>query len=174
MTAFVLLPKWIAATVKLQREEYLPYETGGFLIGERRGPHIQVTGLTRQGHGDIATRTSFERNCSSHRNAIHRAWRLSGGMQSLIGDWHSHPYGSANASSSDIAAWRTLVRVSRRPVIGMIDAGGTQNIYFASESSRPFAMLLEVEQEAVDHFAYIIPRLPNRRLLTRFLPKALI
>jgi len=157
MTAFLLLPKWVIATVHQQREEHLPRETGGFLIGERRGPHIQITGLTHQGQGDIATRTSFERGCSSHREAIHRAWRLSDGMQSLVGDWHSHPCGSADASSTDKSAWRTLARTSRRPIIGLIHAGGLRKIYFAAEINRPFATLLEVEEEAIDHYAYVIP-----------------
>lgn len=172
MTAFLLLPKWIITTVHRQREEHLPRETGGFLIGERRGPHVQVTGLTRQGRGDIATRTSFERNCPSHRDAIHRAWRLSDGMQSLVGDWHSHPYGSADASSTDMSAWRTLARTSRRPIIGLIDAGGLPKIYFATENYRPFATLLEVEEEAMDHYAYVIPRARGAYMLMRLLPQA--
>ena len=174
MTAFLLLPKWIITTVHRQREGHLPRETGGFLIGERRGPHIQVTGLTRQGSGDIATQTSFERSCSSHRDTIHRAWRLSDGMQSLIGDWHSHPYGSANASSTDVSAWRTLVRVSRSPIIGLIDAGCTRKVYFATDSHRPFATPLEVEEEAIDHYAYVIPHARSANMLMRFMPQAFV
>ena len=55
MTAFLLLPKWILSTIHTQREQHLPRETGGFLIGERRGPHIEITDLTQQGNGDVAT-----------------------------------------------------------------------------------------------------------------------
>lgn len=174
MTAFLLLPKWIIATVRRQREEHLPSETGGFLIGERRGPHIQVTGLTHQGRGDIATRTSFERSCPSHRDAIHHAWRLSDGMQSLVGDWHSHPCGSADASSTDMSAWRTLARTSRRPIIGLIDAGGLPKIYFAAENYRPFATSLEVEEETIDDYAYVIPRARSANALTRLAPLAFV
>jgi integrative and conjugative element protein (TIGR02256 family) len=174
MTAFLLLPKWIITTVHRQRKEHLPLETGGFLIGERRGPHIRVTGLTNQGRGDIATRTSFERRCPSHREAIHRAWRLSYGMQSLVGDWHSHPYGSADASSTDMSAWRTLARTLRLPIIGLIDAGGLRKMYFAAENGRPFATLLEVEEEAIDHYAYVIPRARSANMLTRLVPQAFV
>lgn len=170
MTAFLLLPKWIITAVRLQREEHLPQETGGFLIGERRGPHIQVTCLTLQGGADIATRTSFERRCSSHRDAIHRVWRLSDGMQSLVGDWHTHPCGSAEASSTDKSAWRTLTRTANRPIIGLIDAGGLPKIYYASEHNRPLATLLEVEDEAIDHYAYFIPHGRRANMLTRLVP----
>jgi integrative and conjugative element protein (TIGR02256 family) len=169
MTAFLLLPKWIMTAVHRQREEHLPRETGGFLIGERRGPHIQVTGLTHQGRGDIATRTSFE-----HRDAIHRAWRRSDGMQSLVGDWHSHPCGSADASSTDKSAWRTLARTSNRPIVGLIDAGGLPKIYFAAENNRPFTTLLDVEDEAVDHYAYVIPHARRANMLTRLVSQAFV
>lgn len=168
MTAFLLLPKWILSTINTQREKHLPCETGGYLIGERRGPHIDVTGLTQQGSGDVATGTSFERSCASHREAIHRAWRRSNGTQSLVGDWHSHPRGPADASSIDVSAWRTLARVSKRPIIGLIDAGALPQIYFAAEGNRPFAMLLTVEQEALDHYAFVLPPTRPRSTLTRF------
>lgn len=174
MTAFLIVPKWIKTTIHLQREQHLPCETGGFLIGERRGPHIQVTGLTQQGSGDIATSTSFERNCPSHRDTIHRAWRCSDGMQSLVGDWHSHPLGSATASSTDVSAWRTLARTARKPIIGLIDAGGLPNIYFAAENRRPFATLLEVEEESLEHYAYVIPTARSTNMLTRLVAHAFI
>jgi integrative and conjugative element protein (TIGR02256 family) len=175
MTAFLLLPKWILGAIHTQRERHLPRETGGFLIGERRGPHIEVTGLTQQGNGDVATNNSFERSCSSHRKAIHRAWRRSDGTQSLIGDWHSHPRGTADASSVDVAAWRTLARISERPVIGLIDDGASPQTYFAAEGNQPFAVLLKVAEEAEDHYVFVLPRTQPRKSLTRFwAPQALI
>lgn len=174
MTAFLLLPKWVLSTIRTQRQQHLPYETGGFLIGERRGPHIDVTGLTQQGRGDVATHTSIERSCLSHREAIHRAWRSSAGTQILVGDWHSHPQGTADASSIDIAAWRTLARLSKRPVIGLIHSGARPHIYFAAEGNWPFATLLTAEEEASDHYAFSMP--PKRQhISTRFnLPQTLI
>ena len=175
MIRFLLLPKWILGSIHEQREQHLPHETGGFLIGERRGSHINVTGLTKQGKGDVATRNSFDRSCSSHREAIHRVWRHSCGMQSLVGDWHSHPRGTADASSMDFAAWRTLTRVSKRPMIGVIDAGALPQIYFAGEGNKPFAMLLPVEEEAQDHYAFVLPPIRSRNALTQiFLPRALM
>jgi integrative and conjugative element protein (TIGR02256 family) len=167
MISYLIFPKWIMSTIHLQREYHLPRETGGFLIGERRGPHIEVTGITQQGSGDVGTHNTFDRSCASHREAIHRAWRDSGGMRSLVGDWHSHPTGTANASSMDFAAWRTLTRVSKRPMIGVIDAGALPQVYFAAEGNKPFAVLLKVEEERQDYYALVLPPLRSRPTLTR-------
>lgn len=158
MTAFIILPKWIRHEIQVERTKYLPLETGGFLIGTRRGPHIDVTGLTRQGRGDVATDTSFERRCMSHRKMIDAAWKRSKGLESIVGDWHSHPHGAAEASSIDWSAWRMMVEASRRTMIGLVDAGAAlPNLYFAAEHQRPFAVKLLLEQEAVDHFAFALP-----------------
>ncbi len=158
MTSFIIMPKWILREIRVERRKYLPRETGGFLIGTRRGPHIDVTGLTRQGRGDVATYTSFERRCVSHRRIIDAAWKRSKGLESIVGDWHTHPHGSADASSIDRTAWRIMVEASTRTMIGLVDAGAPlPNLYFAAEHQRPFAVELLFEQEATDHFAFAIP-----------------
>lgn len=169
MSDFLIVPRSILADIRAERDRHLPNETGGFLIGVRRGRHIEVTGLTRQGTGDVATRTSFARSSPSHREHIHRTWRRSEGLESLVGDWHTHPLGTADASSTDLAAWRTLVRTSRRPMVGLIDAGGAApKLFFASERHRPFARELLVAQASPDHDAYDLP-LPARSMLRRLL-----
>ena len=122
MRSFVLLPARIAQTIATLRTGHVPNETGGFLIGIRRGPHIEVTGLTEQGSEDVARRTSFERRCRSHRDRIHAAWRTSDHFESLVGDWHSHPHGPGKASWTDGIAWRTLARAARQPIIGVVAA----------------------------------------------------
>ncbi|MDQ0836528.1 hypothetical protein QFZ54_000312 [Sphingomonas faeni] len=71
-----------------------------------------------------------------------------------------------------MAAWRTLARTSRRPIIALVDAGDLQKIYFAAENDRPFARSLRVEEETIDHYAYIIPRAWSANMLTRLVPQA--
>jgi integrative and conjugative element protein (TIGR02256 family) len=158
VTSFLLLPKAILRTVRVERERHLPLETGGFLIGMRRGPHIEVTALTPQGPGDVATRHSFERSCPSHRERIHSAWRRSDGLESLRGDWHSHPHGPSAASSIDRSAWRILVDTSRLPIIGLVDAGeACPVVYFATRNQRNFSVILSPGGEEPDHFLFAIP-----------------
>ncbi|PXA86547.1 hypothetical protein DMC47_34410 [Nostoc sp. 3335mG] len=151
----VLVPKSVVLAIGLERARHLPLETGGFLIGTRRGPHIDVTGYTDQGPDDVATRTSFERLCASHRARIHAAWKASGHVESLVGDWHSHPIGSANPSSIDCSAWRTLVRTSGKTMVGVVDAGAEiPSVYLAAEAQRPFARQMSLEEEATGMLAF--------------------
>ncbi len=171
MTAYVLLPAWVMRTIRTERSLHLPNETGGFLIGIRRGPHIEVTSLTRQGPLDRASGISFERLCPSHRDQIHAAWERSGGIESLVGDWHSHPHGTADASGVDHSAWRTLVRTSSRPMLGLVDAGcATPNLYFAAAWLRSFAVELGLADQDAGHLIFAAPEVDEtKRPVTRTL-----
>lgn len=151
----MLLSKRVVATVHCARARFNPFETGGFLIGVRRGLHIEVTGLTHQAEGDIATRTSFERVGVAHRERIHAAWRTSGEIETLVGDWHSHPRGPRSPSSIDRSAWRTLACSVRQPVLGLIEHGAaTPSLYLATELRAPFATELVLCEEGLEHLAF--------------------
>jgi integrative and conjugative element protein (TIGR02256 family) len=151
----VLVPKPILGAVREAAAKHFPRETGGFLIGLRRGSHIEVTGLTQQSDGDIATRVSFERISPAHREEVHAAWSKSGKTETLVGDWHSHPNGSGRASSTDRRAWRKLARSLERNVIGMIEFGPvTPSLYLVTKSSYLFAAELQPYEEGSDYLAY--------------------
>jgi integrative and conjugative element protein (TIGR02256 family) len=128
----VLVPQQILVSIRLERSKYLPRETGGFLIGMRRGDHIEVTNLTRQSEGDIATPSSFERASAAHRKAILSAWTRSGELDSLVGDWHSHPDAACQASSIDRRSWSKLRKAVGAPVVGLIDCGANLSVAYAS------------------------------------------
>ena len=128
----VLVPQHVLATIRRERSTYLPRETGGFLIGLRRGDHIEVTSLTRQADDDIATSSSFERASASHRKAILAAWTRSAELETLVGDWHSHPDGARHASATDHRSWSKLVKVTGQPVVGLIDCGASLPFAFSS------------------------------------------
>ena len=106
--AFVIFARELLQTLREERAAKLPNETGGFLIGLRRGDHIEVTKATTQLPDDVATRTSFLRRDKGHASTVDRAWRRSGEFETLVGDWHSHPSGSAYPSGVDRAAWTKL------------------------------------------------------------------
>lgn len=155
MTSYVLVPRQILHTIQTERARYLPRETGGFLIGLRRDPHIEVTGLTLQGPRDLATGNSFERRCVSHRTQIHAAWQRSDHIESLVGDWHSHSFDTADASGIDQSAWRTLVQTSQRGIIGLIDAGiAVPKLYYAGTSRRVFAPELQLVEQDAEHLVF--------------------
>lgn len=155
MTGLLILPRHIIAEIQAERVKQLPRETGGFLIGLRRGPHIEVTDLTRQGPLDVATARSFTRSDPKHAREISSAWKASGALASIVGDWHSHPYGSAAPSPTDRKAWRTLARAVHRPVIGVIEAGeGMPGIYLVAKHGFNFGTRLHVKEEGEGFLAF--------------------
>ncbi len=155
MTPYVLLSKKVADEIRLARQVRLPKETGGFLIGLRRGPHIEITDLTHQGTGDYASHTSFERRDPRHRKKILASWRASGSTESLVGDWHSHPCGAPEPSATDRKAWKTLAQAVGRPVIGVIEAASsTPGVFLAVRRGIRFGVRLEMVEEGQDYFLF--------------------
>ena len=84
------------------------------------------------GASDIATSSSFDRASASHRRAILAAWTSSGRLESLVGDWHSHPDGARHASATDVRSWSKLVKVTGKPIVGLIDCGASLPFAFSS------------------------------------------
>lgn len=147
----VVLPRRIVRQMRLARTKALPFETGGFVIGLRRGPHIEIVEATPQGPNDVATRTSFERRCGSHEKQIHARWRRSDGTETLVGDWHAHPVRGTGASSVDGSAWRALVKAVRLPVLGIIDVGWDRpHVFLKADRITPERELILIEDDGVD------------------------
>ena len=116
----ILLPRSLFDALVDQRTLRQPRETGGFLLGVRRGPHLEITHHTAQGWSDIATRSSFERRGAHHQRDAEAIWRRTVGEVGLIGDWHTHPVGSAEPSETDRRAWRQLLARQQLTGVGMI------------------------------------------------------
>lgn len=127
----VILPKRVLATLQSQRAERLPRETGGFLLGMRRGNYIEITDVTVQGREDEATKFSFERRDRAHRDRAVAVWEAAGGTVGLVGDWHTHPFGPPVPSSTDRAAWRVLAASVGHIAVGIILAEGEPGVFLA-------------------------------------------
>jgi len=123
----VLIPKSLVADLVAARGEYLPDETGGFLLGQRRDGDIEIVSATRQGPQDKATPSSFERNDDSHHLIAFDRWKRDAGRTGYAGDWHSHPAGDGSPSSTDRRAWSVLYDHSKGPIVGLI-LGETQQL----------------------------------------------
>ncbi len=149
----MVIPRAVVDHIRAQRLRYLPAETGGFLLGMRRGHHLEITGVTEQQARDAATVYTFERRDPAHARTIEAEWQRSKALITVIGDWHSHPYGPGDPSMMDKMAWRTLARAVGQPVIGLIDAGTTLPTLFYTREKTLFTSALElhlVTEEAVD------------------------
>lgn len=112
---------WLARNVmEFMRSECLtlqPLETGGILLGWRRGDATVVAAALGPGPAALHGRHLFIPDDRWHTTQVKAVFASSGGDLNYLGDWHSHPGGVAAMSSLDE---QTLARVSRRIGTGMM------------------------------------------------------
>lgn len=107
-----------------QRHQGAP-ESGGILLGYRRGPHLHVTEATVPLDSDQASRTHFFRAAAPHQQAALAGWRESGGTMDYVGEWHTHPEHSPSPSTIDTRGWRRICNTRKAPMLFVI--AGTQD-----------------------------------------------
>lgn len=151
-TRALLVPQVVLESLQTARSTSLPKETGGYLIGLRRGPYLEVTAATFQAPEDIATGSSFERIDPSHARVALEAWRSDGGLSTIVGDWHSHPSGAGQPSSTDLVAWRKLARAEKAAIAGLVlgDGAMTAHLTIASWSTARTEELVLIESTDAD------------------------
>lgn len=103
-------------------------EAGGILIGSYRGDHVEVSACTMPMRRDTRARTFFDRMDGGHQNAAMRAWRSSGGTNTYVGEWHTHPEAHPSPSLLDRWTWSRIMRSSREPIVFAI--GGWESCWW--------------------------------------------
>jgi integrative and conjugative element protein (TIGR02256 family) len=117
----VLITHPVVAMFEQQKDKSLAQsESGGILIGCYRGPHVEITGYTAPGTKDIRLPYRFIKQDDKHQHHATNAWRISGGTDTYIGEWHTHPRGAPRPSSIDNQTWRELVAASKRMMVFVI------------------------------------------------------
>lgn len=91
-----------------QRESAAP-ESGGILLGYRRGAHLHVVEATIPGREDHGTRVSFRRSAKGHREQALSGWHRSDHTLGYLGEWHTHPEQAPSPSRTDHHAWGELL-----------------------------------------------------------------
>lgn len=92
-------------------------ERGGILIGNYRGPHFEVTAFSEAGVGDLSEQFRFIKQDPKHQDMASRAWRASGGKDTYIGEWHTHPFGEPEPSTIDKNTWREVTKRAGMPMV---------------------------------------------------------
>lgn len=106
-------------------------EGGGVLLGHLRGEAIEVVAWTTPGPSDQRSLFSFERSDPRHQAAAHDAWVASGGTQTWVGEWHTHPYGDVLPSGIDLRTWRKHARKENRPMVFTLVVPGDWGVFLA-------------------------------------------
>ncbi|NTE57470.1 hypothetical protein G6M78_20625 [Agrobacterium tumefaciens] len=121
LKAYVLLPARVLAIMQsFVVGDEGQREAGGILIGSHRGDHIEIRDCTVPLKSDVRKRFLFDRKDRGHQKAATIAWNSSGGTETFVGEWHSHPEDYPRPSSLDCGTWRDITMRENRKVIFLI------------------------------------------------------
>lgn len=118
---FILLEARVLAVLTQHRQIHggTP-ESGGILLGYRRGTHLHVTEATAPQPSDQGSRTRFLRSASPHQQAALTRWRDSGKTVDYLGEWHTHPEACPSPSMIDTSGWGRIYSKRRVPMLFII------------------------------------------------------
>ena len=126
-------------------------EEGGLLLGFRKENALQITNYTLPQKWDYATPILFERSTRGHKKFARDEWRRSGRTVDWLGEWHTHPGGSAIPSNTDRKSWLHLVRHTKNPMTFLIFS--EQDMYVGLQQPMPTSLRrlepIEKNEEAV-------------------------
>lgn len=109
----VLVPQAVLAEMRSEAQRRQPNESGGVLMGyaDRTDPNlIRVTAQIGPGPNATHRPHRFEPDTAWQCDEVARCYEHSGRIATYLGDWHSHPRGSARPSRLDR---KTARRISR-------------------------------------------------------------
>lgn len=95
-------------------------ESGGILMGYRRGPHTHVTEATVPSRRDVQRRFGFFRHAAHHQRVALRRWKETDQTLDYVGEWHSHPEDNPAPSGTDLREWREIMAANARPMVFVI------------------------------------------------------
>lgn len=100
-------------------KDYLPYETGGMLLGytDVRG-NLVVTKVVGPGPDAVHQKDYFLPDAIYQQEEINRAFKDSEGETTYLGDWHSHPFQPPYMSKLDL---KTLKRIALHKLSGTVE-----------------------------------------------------
>lgn len=105
----VLAPNVLARFWKYRQQCLLLPESGGILLGRRRGKHLEVLLATEPSPHDKGSTYSFLREAKVHAEVARQAWIRGNRQIDYLGEWHTHPQTAPVPSEIDRAEWSRLV-----------------------------------------------------------------
>ncbi|WP_102959319.1 ThiF family adenylyltransferase [Mangrovicella endophytica] len=126
----ILLPTSLVDELAAKREQALPNETGGPLMGliDHEAKFISIVHTLSPPKDSAGTPTGFERGKRGLHRSIVEAQVRSGGLSRYIGEWHSHPAGHSAAPSSvdmkQIEELSVALEIDSLPAVSLIMGEG--------------------------------------------------
>lgn len=127
----VWLTAQVAQAMRQHARKLCPLETGGILLGWRSGEDRVVVDMRGPGLRALHGRQCFLPDHTWQLDEIHRAFKESNGDIDYLGDWHSHPNGTAAMSQQDSITLRRITRRVKEPLM-LIIAGTLDNLEWAA------------------------------------------
>jgi integrative and conjugative element protein (TIGR02256 family) len=107
------LPEKLYNEMSTEAALWSPLETGGIFLGYVSDSNeVVVTALVHAGPAARRTKWSFRPDGDFQNEGIAKQYAASGRRDLYLGDWHTHPGGSANMSWRDR---RTLQAIAQSP-----------------------------------------------------------
>lgn len=105
----VFAPDVLAVFWKYRQRFFWQPESGGILLGRRRGKHLEVMLATEPSPLDKRSTYSFLREAAYHNEAAQQAWLKGERQIDYLGEWHTHPQTVPTPSGIDRDEWCKLV-----------------------------------------------------------------
>lgn len=115
----VIMSEVVMRLNSYRQTHYTSTESGGTLIGERRGQHLVITHISEPGQDDVRNRTGLERKGIHHQQKVNDLFQQSNGFIVYLGEWHTHPEDFPHPSFIDIKSW-VMGIVATEPMIMLI------------------------------------------------------
>lgn len=127
---FVLIERGVLDVIARFRQslQQAP-ESGGILLGYRRGSHLHVAEATVPEASDESSRYRFFRSADPHQRAATACWQDSRGIVDYLGEWHTHPELVPTPSMTDIGGWTRICKERNVPMVFLI-AGTQEHLWF--------------------------------------------
>ncbi|WP_367398706.1 Mov34/MPN/PAD-1 family protein [Burkholderia multivorans] len=83
-------------------------ESGGILLGYRRGMYLHVSMVTTPQSGDTQHRYGFRRQAHGQQKIALDLWKADRETMDYLGEWHIHPEAVPTPSSIDTGELRKI------------------------------------------------------------------
>lgn len=121
-------------------------ESGGILLGYRRGSHLHIVAATTPQHDDQRMRFRFFRRDLNHQKIAIRQWNLSGNTMDYVGEWHTHPEQDPTPSALDLSEWRKICSARQTQMVFLI-TGWTGTLWLGIDEGGHIVQAIPIGKE---------------------------